>query len=189
MQLSGIASFYFTSDKVISMALQGKFIINDADFSPLTIYGVGTFMAFSGRDAYRNHGGCAGIPKFGPIPPGKYWIVQRGEGGYWSRRKADVKDFVNKVFSGAEFKHSEWFSLYRDDGAIDDETWIKGVMRNNFRLHPGTRSEGCITIVHNSDYRLIRNALLQTQPMPVPGMEDLMARGWIEVIANGSTCR
>lgn len=39
------------------MALQGKFVINDADFSPLSIFGVGTFMAFSGNGAYRNRGG------------------------------------------------------------------------------------------------------------------------------------
>ena len=34
------------------MALQGKFVINGADFSPLTFYGVGTFMAFSGNGDY-----------------------------------------------------------------------------------------------------------------------------------------
>ncbi len=41
------------------MTLHGKFVNNDADFSPLTIYGVGTFMAFSGKGAYRNRGACA----------------------------------------------------------------------------------------------------------------------------------
>ncbi len=181
--------FYFASYKVISMALQGKFIINDADFSPLTLYGVGTFMAFSGNGAYRNRGGCAGIPDNGPIPVGKYWIVNRGEGGFLSKKITAAKDFYNEKFKGAEFKHTEWFALYRDDGTIDDNTWVENVNRRNFRLHPGTNSQGCITIVHNSDYRLIRNALLQTAPMPVPGMKGLLARGWIEVIANGGTCR
>lgn len=28
------------------MALQGKFVINDADYSPLMFYGVGTFRRF-----------------------------------------------------------------------------------------------------------------------------------------------
>ncbi len=40
------------------MALQGKFVVNNAHYSPLSIFGVGTFMAFSGNKAYRNRGGC-----------------------------------------------------------------------------------------------------------------------------------
>ncbi len=32
------------------MALQGKFVVNDATFSPLTFYGIGTFLAYSGND-------------------------------------------------------------------------------------------------------------------------------------------
>ena len=36
------------------MTLHGKFIINDADYSPLEFDGVGVFMAFSGNGAYRN---------------------------------------------------------------------------------------------------------------------------------------
>lgn len=31
--------------------------------------------------AYRNRGACAMIPKEGPVPAGKYWIVDRPEGG------------------------------------------------------------------------------------------------------------
>ena len=40
------------------MTLHGKFIINDADYSPLEFDGVGVFMAFSGNGAYRNKGAC-----------------------------------------------------------------------------------------------------------------------------------
>ncbi|QCT21472.1 DUF2778 domain-containing protein [Jejubacter calystegiae] len=54
------------------MALQGKFIVNNAHFSPLMIYGVGTFMAFSGNQAYRNRGGCVAIPNNGLLPSGRY---------------------------------------------------------------------------------------------------------------------
>ncbi|RTY57727.1 DUF2778 domain-containing protein [Pantoea sp. YU22] len=58
-----------------------------------------------------------------------------------------------------------------------------------FRLHPGTLSEGCITIAYDTDYALIRNALLNTTLVQVPCMRSLMARGWIEVISNGTnTC-
>lgn len=101
---------------------------------------------------------------------------------------AASKDLWNEAFKVAEFKHSEWFALYRDDFAIDDHTWINAVNRGNFRLHPGTLSEGCITVPHNSDYALIRNALLRAAPVEVPCMKSLLARGFIEVIHNGSTC-
>ena len=36
------------------MPLHGEFIVNDAQFSPLLIYGVGTFLAYSGNGIYRN---------------------------------------------------------------------------------------------------------------------------------------
>lgn len=49
----------------LSMALHGKFVINDADYSPLSFPGVGTFLAFSGNGAYRNRGACGMIPKEG----------------------------------------------------------------------------------------------------------------------------
>ncbi len=170
------------------MALQGRFILDDAEYSPLVFPGVGTFLAFSGNGQYRNHGGCAAVPTQGPIPAGKYWIVQRGEGGFWSKKMAASKDWFNREFRGAEFTHSQWFALYRDDMSIDDYTWINGVRRGNFRLHPGKISEGCITLVHNSDFAVLRNELLRTPPVQVPCMRSLMARGYIEVTANGKTC-
>ncbi|MDR3430514.1 MAG: DUF2778 domain-containing protein [Rouxiella aceris] len=74
------------------MALHGKFILNDADYSPFTLFGVGTFLAFSGSGIYRNRGACAHVLKSGPLPPGKYWIVDRGSGGFFSRLKTDIKD-------------------------------------------------------------------------------------------------
>lgn len=168
--------------------LQGRLILNDADYSPFTLDGVGVFMAFSGNGIYRNHGGCSVIPDNGPIPPGRYWVVERGQGGPLSRANAFVRDSINKTFYDAEFKHSEWFALYRDDWGIDDGTWVNDVHRGLFRLHPGRVSKGCITIVHNSDYALIRNALLREKPEPVPCMRSLTARGLIEVAAYGTTC-
>ena len=171
------------------MPLQGRFTLNDADYSPLMFYGVGTFMAFSGRGAYKNRGGCAIIPNEGPIPPGKYWIVDRPSGGgFGSWAHAVVKDTFNKVVRGAEFTRFEWFALYRDDKSIDDETWYNHVWRGHFRLHPGTISEGCITLPHSSDFALLRNALLRTNKIRVPCMKSLMAYGSIEVIAHGNTC-
>lgn len=171
------------------MALQGKFVINDADYSPLSFPGVGTFMAFSGNGVYRNRGGCGMIPIKGPIPSGKYWILDRPDGGAYSQFKAGIKDIYNHYHNGASFKHSEWFALWRDDWAIDDYTWIESVKRGNFRLHPGSLSEGCITLPHDSDFALLRNALLRTTLIDVPCMKALKAYGSVEVIVYGNTCQ
>lgn len=67
------------------MPLIGKFEINNADYSPLTFYGIGTFLAFSGDGIYKNRGGCGAVPDNGPIPPGKYWIVDRPTGNWKNR--------------------------------------------------------------------------------------------------------
>lgn len=170
------------------MALHGKFVLNDADFSPLTIYGVGTFMAFSGGGKYRNRGGCAAIPDTGPIAPGKYWIVTRSKGGLFSQFQTSLRDAYNQTVNGATFKHDEWFALHRDDMYIDDWTWIYGVKRGNFRLHPGKVSKGCITLQHDSDFAVIRNALLRTTQIRIPCTKSLTAYGYIEVVTNETSC-
>lgn len=163
------------------MALYGKFILNGADYAPLNFTGVGTFMAFSGNGVNRNRSGCVHIPTEGPLPTGKYWVIDRGQGGILSRGISASKDLYNKMFRGAQFGHSDWFALWRDDWNIDDWTWIKGLKRGNFRLHPGTISEGCITLSSNSDFGTLRNALLRTSMIDVPCMRNLKARGYIEV--------
>ncbi|MCU6205526.1 DUF2778 domain-containing protein [Enterobacter cloacae] len=172
------------------MALKGTMLLNGADYAPFNLHGVGVFMAHSGQGIYRNNGLCGAVKGAGPIPPGKYWIVDRGTGGFISGLKAKLQDQWNKVRSGAEFGRDEWFALYKDDWGIDDGTWIDNIYRGLFRLHPGTQSEGCITIAHNSDYALIRNALMSTELIQVPCMRSLMARGWVEVINSGypNTC-
>ncbi|WES69066.1 DUF2778 domain-containing protein [Superficieibacter sp. BNK-5] len=165
--------------------LKGNFILNNADFAPLTIYGAGTFLAFSGNGIYRNKAAYSHVLKNGPLPVGKYWVVERGSGGFFSGLKANVQDGWNKTWHGAAFGRDEWFALYRDDWEIDDSTWVNSVHRGLFRLHPGHISEGCITIPHNSDYARIRNALMNSSPVQVPCMRFLKARGFIEVVANG----
>lgn len=167
------------------MAINGTMTLNGADYAPFNLYGVGIFMAHSGQGTYRNQGTCGAIQGAGPIPPGKYWIVDRGSGGFLSSLKAHVQDQWNKIRSGAEFGRDEWFALYKDDWGIDDGTWVDHVYRGLFRLHPGTVSEGCITIAHNSDYALIRNALMNTELIQVPCMRSLMARGCIGVVDGG----
>lgn len=170
------------------MALHGKFVINDAHYSPLLFPGVGTFLAFSGDGIYRNRGACGMKPTVGSVPAGKYWIVDRPEDGLRLQVNAGVRDLYNHVVNGATFRHNEWFALWRDDWEIDDYTWIEGVKRGNFRLHPGALSEGSITLPHDSDFTMLRHALLRTQRVGVPCMSKLKAYGTIEVIANGKTC-
>jgi len=55
-------------------------------------------------------------------------------------------------------------------------------------LHSGVRSEGSITLPHDSDFAMLRNALLRTQRVVVPCMSKLKAYGTIEAFANGKTC-
>ncbi|EMM2471256.1 MULTISPECIES: DUF2778 domain-containing protein [Enterobacterales] len=158
------------------MTLHGRFVINDAHDSPLSFAGAGTFLAFSGDGIYRNRGACDMKPTAGPVPAGKYWIVNRPEGGLRSHVNAGVRDRYNQVMNGATFRHR------RDDWGIDDDTWNEGVKRGNFRLHPGALSKEGITLLHASDFAMLHNALLKTPQVDVPCMSKLKAYGTIEVI-------
>ncbi|WP_233832479.1 DUF2778 domain-containing protein [Paraburkholderia sp. ZP32-5] len=171
------------------MAVRGKFLVENKFVSPLTIDGLGTFDAFSGDGIYRNRGGCTMVPDNGPLPAGRYWIVDRPTGGWASQRIANFKDTYN-VLRGKPSYHSEWFALYRDDGQVDDFTWINGVQRGQFRLHPAGGdgvSYGCITLPSRTDFLRIRNALLRTTTIPA-GNSSINAYGTIEVITYGNTC-
>jgi hypothetical protein len=171
------------------VACQGKFIVNNEPLSPLTIFGVGTFQAFSGNGVYQNRGGCTAIPDKGPIPAGRYWIVDRPVGGIRSQVYSWLKDTFSTTI-GPPSHHGEWFALYRDDGRIDDITWINGVQRGQFRLHPaGGRgiSLGCITLPSYTDFQTIRRALLHTATIPARS-SGLRAYGTIEVVTHGNTC-
>jgi len=84
------------------------------------------------------------------------------------------------VLSGSD--RSVWFGLFKDDGSIDDYTFIGEVERGHFRLHPagydGT-SEGCITFPSRSDYAVLHTALLQTATMRITS--TLIAFGTVQV--------
>lgn len=70
--------------------------MNGADYAPFNLYGVGVFMAFSGNGIYRNKGACGAIKGDGPLPPGKYWIVERGSGGFFSKGKPKFRTHGTK---------------------------------------------------------------------------------------------
>lgn len=148
------------------MALQGKFLLNTADIAPLTIYGVGTFMAFSGQQAYINKGACGHIPKPGPVPPDNDYIVDRPVGNLKNRVRAAAIDACKTVTTGTLINHYEWFGLYQDDRAINDTTFIRGIERGGFRL---------------------QGAILNTPQFDIPN-SNFKAYGKIEVISRGSIC-
>ncbi|WP_343073019.1 DUF2778 domain-containing protein [Brenneria izadpanahii] len=127
------------------------------------------------------------MPDNGSIPAGKYWIVDRPAGGLGTQVRTWFYDKWNYYAKDIPVGRGEWFALYRDDGSIDDYTWINGIKRGNFRLHPGTVSKGCITLRTITDFQIIRNNLLRTSMVPVRST-SLMAYGSIEVFAHGDKC-
>lgn len=169
------------------MPIHGKFTVNNAEFSPLRIYGVGTFSAFSGNDQHRNKTSSIAIQDNGPIPPGLYFIVARPTGGWKGMIRTDLHDFYS-WFTSTPVNKYLWFALYRADGSIDDYTWINGVKRGNFRLHPSGPlgiSLGCITLKNSSDFVAIRQAITGTPTVQLPN--GLQSYGTIEVILDDST--
>jgi hypothetical protein len=172
-----------------TMPLQGKFVVDNNKIAILSIYGAGVFTAFSGNGIYRNRGGCTAVKDNGPLPAGKYWIVDRPAGGLLSQTEAFIASTTTRL-RGSPSDRSEWFALYRDDGLIDDYTWINGVRRGNFRLHPigaSGNSFGCITLPSLANFETIRRALLHTTRIDA-GRSGLKSYGWIEVIAHGNSC-
>ncbi|WP_336994154.1 DUF2778 domain-containing protein [Lelliottia amnigena] len=153
------------------------FRLNGAGMSVLSCPGVGFFRAYSGyAGTSRNNPNDISVPDTGPLPTGRYYIVNRTQGG----RLGYVNDLAASVISGSD--RDVWFALFRDDGSIDDLTFIDKVERGNFRLHPAGYkgiSEGCITFPSKSDYAIFRTALLQTATMMVTA--SLTAYGTVQV--------
>ncbi|MBX9294310.1 DUF2778 domain-containing protein, partial [Serratia marcescens] len=108
----------------------------------------------------------------------------RPSGGLKSQTITFIKDIVTNV------DHNSWFALYRDDGTVNDRTWINGIMRGQFRLHPigplGL-SEGCVTFYSQNEFNRLRAALLKSKTARVPGT-TLQAYGTIEVKGYEKTC-
>ncbi|WXF88687.1 DUF2778 domain-containing protein [Pseudomonas syringae pv. atrofaciens] len=102
-----------------------------------------SYEAFSGREGFVNDPSEISNAKLGPLPPGRYYILDRESGGMLGWIRDPIKDFY------ARTDRSGWLSLYRDDGRIDDQTTVNDVTRANFRIHPVGplgRSEGCVTM-------------------------------------------
>ena len=159
------------------MPIQCTFSLNKKPMSVLQCEGVGDFAAFSGTDEVKNDPAAVAIPKVGPLPLGRYYIVDRGSGGLFTHILDRFADIMNKT------ERQKWFALYRDDGSVDDWTFINGVTRGLFRLHPSGRrnvSLGCITLADKAAFYRLRGHLLRTQLIAIPGGKGF-AYGTVEV--------
>jgi len=153
-------------------------LLNRREFTSLNCPGVGNFPVFSGQKEGRNNPDKMNVPEIGPIVRGCYYIVERPSGG----KLGPLRERFLKDVYGTD--RSTWFGLYRDDGKIDDYTFIQGVKRGNFRLHPigplGL-SEGCITLVHPIQFSYLHDMLLRYGPrLNIPGSQ-LKAYGTVKV--------
>lgn len=156
--------------------LQCYFHLNNGKYGTLAVPGVGFFSAFSGNGTATNNPSQANVPDIGPLPPGRYYILLRGRGGWVSQ----TKDSINAFFTGSN--RSEWFALYRDDGILNDETFYEYVRRGEFRLHPigpSGLSKGCITLYSQSDFKFLATALLRTDGQQLGNY--MIAHGIVQV--------
>lgn len=75
-----------------------RYALNGLPSSILTVPGIGNFSAFSGQLYGRNNPTMASKPEIGPIPPGRYFIVNRQSGG----RLGGLSDFALKNIYGTD---------------------------------------------------------------------------------------
>lgn len=147
------------------MALHCSFVLNGKTSSALHCPGLGYLPAFSGMGRWRNDPKGIGVAKLGPLPVGRYYIVDRHSGG----RLGPLRDFFQNNFSSVD--RSRWFALYRDDGMIDDQTFVNYVRRGEFRIHPiGPMgiSEGCITLLQLADFERLASKLRAGPTISIP---------------------
>ena len=151
------------------MPIACNMTLNSKAFTALECRGAGNFPVFSGTGAGRDNPADVAMADIGPLPPGRYCIADRQSGG----RLGYLRDFLLEHMYGTD--RGKWFALYRNDGVIDDFTFVQGVKRGNFRLHPiGPRglSEGCITLANPMNFDVLRKALLSTKLMDVQGLAE-----------------
>jgi hypothetical protein len=133
--------------------------LNNLKYTTLTCE-AGSFTAFSGDGPDRNNPDATADLDRGPIPLGRYFILDRQSGGFLG----PIKDyFLNR---------DKWFALYRDDDDIDDQTYVDSVKRGLFRMHPlGPRrmSTGCIVLQYTSEFERLRSYILRSAVEYIPG--------------------
>lgn len=158
-------------------AIRCTFDLNDKETSWLRCPGVGSIVAFSGQKSGRDNPRMTDKEDVGPIPKGTYYLVDRQSGGLLG----PLYDLWGRYGYGTT-DHTKWFMLWNPHSG--DTTTINGVRRGSFRLHPMGElrlSQGCITVVHPSDFSNLERYLRSRKPdLPVPG-STLKAYGTVEV--------
>lgn len=147
------------------MSIHAAFSLNGQDPSMLDVPAIGSLPAFSGSGRWRNKPEGVGVAEIGPLPQGRYYIVDRQSGA----KLGWIRDFLQDQWSGVDRSH--WFALLRDDGRIDDETFVERVRRGEFRLHPVGPlgiSKGCVTLQRRADFDRLAAALRDQRRAPIP---------------------
>jgi hypothetical protein len=158
------------------MPIQCTFSLNGKSMSVLRCKGVGNFDAFSGNKAGKDNPADIAIPDVGPLPPGRYYIVDRGSGGIFTH----LVDFFRTYIYGTD--RSKWFALYSVT-TRDDWVFVNGVKRGHFRLHPHgplNLSEGCITLANPVAFDKLRDSLKASSTIAIPGGKGF-AYGTVDV--------
>lgn len=157
--------------------IQCTFRLNGRGLSNLSCPGIGFFPAYSGNAGmHRNNPDSINVSNVGPLPPGRYYIVDRPRGGLLG----GLREYIDSNVSGSD--RGVWFGLFRDDGLLDDYTFIENVKRGNFRLHPAGWqgvSNGCITLPGRNHYEVLRRGILNSPAFILSG--GLKAYGTIHV--------
>lgn len=139
---------------------QCTFVLNSQPLSVLTCGGL-TAPAYSGRPGQLNNATAVTDAKRGPLPKGRYYIVDEPR----VARLGWLKELKERPSANA-------FALYRSDGAIDDWTYVDGLRRGRFRLHPigsAHACEGCITVVHPKVFDRLATRLRASERVLIPG--------------------
>ncbi|MFN4327375.1 MAG: DUF2778 domain-containing protein [Limnobacter sp.] len=116
--------------------------------------------AFSGTGGHLNKRESMCSTGAGPIPIGRYLIVDRQAGG----KLGWLYDYLGDK--------SDWFSLFALDDQIDDSMICAGLQRGQFRLHPAIGqgiSRGCVTLPNIADFRTVRRLLQSAGTSEFPG--------------------
>ena len=90
----------------------------------------------------------------------------------YSHRASNQVETITDTANGPH--RSQWFALFQEGSPPDDYTVIHGVRRGKFRLHPvgyWGKSEGCITLLHPSQFDTLRKWLTAQPPENIPGTQ------------------
>jgi len=159
------------------MPVSCTFQLNNKTTSFLQCPGVGNLLTFSGTGPGRDNPAETAVANVGPLPAGRYYIVDRQSGG----RLGTIRNFWYTHGFGTTDR-SQWFMLWREK--TGDVTMINGIRRGAFRLHPMGPlglSEGCITVVNPYQFRRLADYLRKRgATINVPGT-GLKAYGTVQV--------